>query len=174
MRLPGLCAEFWGLWLHQDRTDSGAVLEQVCVSSSPPRSAKGPALRLPPRTGRRMYPPHSGASPAPTAGTAAAKGGEPWVSPFLEELGAGRCRKRLHPFRSSSPPSALHIPTLLFVAPTGGNLGGWVCSYVETAVSPGRKISLTHRLPCVGPPRGKVQGHNRRAAEPERALGERW
>lgn len=39
------------------------------------RLARGQALLLPPRTGRRMFPPHRGPSPAPIAGTAAVRDG---------------------------------------------------------------------------------------------------
>uniref|UniRef100_A0A2K5V0X7 Vasohibin 1 n=1 Tax=Macaca fascicularis TaxID=9541 RepID=A0A2K5V0X7_MACFA len=58
------------LWAADDFRE-GAGRPPTCGS----RLAKGRALPLLPRTGRRMFLPRSGPSPAPTAGTAAAKDG---------------------------------------------------------------------------------------------------
>lgn len=113
----------------------------------PPRLAKGPALPPPPRTGRRMYPPLSGASPAPTAGTAAAKGGEGWGSP-------GGDRK------SSSFPLIFWIPlllpsTLLILVRLPWREGTWACVLhfpgSNTIPSPQRKHHWPTGYPVRGP-----------------------
>lgn len=160
--------QLWGLVAPsgQDRlwSSPGAGL---CVF--PTQIGKGTGPPSPTKDRKKDVSSHSGASPAPPQEQPQRKAVSPGF-PFPGGVGAGRCRNRLHPFLSSSLPlSRDSHPSLC--RPHWREPGRWVCSYAETAASPGEKDIPDPPVTLCGPTTGKVQGHNRRAAEPERALG---
>lgn len=130
-------------------TQEGLRVSSNCVFASPslPRLAKGLALPLPPRTGRRTSPPRSVASPAPTAGTAAARGGKGWGRAWRDWVVRARCEENPEgfPSRLLDPCAFLTLsPPFLFCLHqrkvTG--VGGFVCFWVDTSQEQCCPISL--------------------------------